>query len=757
MSRNFDLLQSTGQHTSESLSRHDFRRTAMLHDQNGNPQSPGVSDETNWLYLWSLVFQKHWRLSAVFAGGCLGAVLLLTLLMKPIYEPAARLEISPPGAELFRLERQAPIATDAEYLETQAREIESDALEVEVIRAMDLAHNRQFMSKSLLGRLFAGISLLSPSRHKQATTTRALSLTPDENEALKRFQDNLTVKRDTASRLVTVSFASPDPALAAEITNTLVGLFVERCYQARHDAIMQSTQWLSRQLDDIRAKMEQSNRAVVAFQRANNIADVDKDRSTVTDNMAELSRQKTQAETDRIQLEAYLHKVRNGGLDALPQTQANPVIQQLSQKLAETRADLAQATTLLGDNHPTVRKLRRGVKELESQIGLQQKAILAQLQTSYAAALSRERMIGGEMKGASRQLNEVAEYASLKREAQANTDLYNTLYAKVKETGIAAASNSSNIRVVDEARVLNIPTRPKPLFNLGLGLALSLTGSFILPFMRERLTNRLRDTNDVRRWTGLSSIAAVPLAAGEGRRNGGGLLLFNNGRMAENDSPAKFLLGEPQSPQAEALRGVETALMLSALTSPPQVMLVASSIPGEGKTTVVINLATSLARHGRTCIIDADLRRSKVASSFNLQSKTGLAQYLTGTDEINNIVFAAPEVSNVSIVPAGTRVQDPGTLIFSARMRELVQSLRREYEYILIDSPPILLYADGRALSPLVDGVVFVARVGSVSRDALVRSVELLNQVHSAPILQVVVNGAAEVPNLYANYYARAS
>lgn len=753
MSRNFDLLQRAGRHTSESLRKHDLTRTVMLHDQNGYIRPSGDDDENNWLYVWSVLFRKHWRLSALFAGGCVGAVLLLTLLMKPIYEPSARLEISPPGAELFSLERQTPISTDAEYLETQAREIESDDLAVAVIRAMDLTHNREFMSKSLLGRLFAHTSLFRRNRHNRATTTRALTLSTEENDALRRFEDNLTVKRDTASRLVTVSFASPDPGLAAEITNTLVQLFVERCYQARHDAIMQSTQWLSRQLDDIRSKMEQSNRAVVAFQRANGIADVDKDRSTVTDNLAELSRQKTQAETERIQLEAYLRKVRNGNLEALPQTQANPVIQQLSQKLAETRADLAQATTLLGDNHPTVQKLRRGVKELQTQIGLQQKAILAQLQTSHVAALSRERMIGSEMQGAAKQLNKVAEYASLKREAQANTDLYNSLYAKVKETGIAAASNSSNIRVVDEARVLDVPTRPKPLFNLGLGLAVSLTGSFILPLMRERLTNRLRDANDVRRWTGLSSIAAVPLAAGEGRGNWGGLLPF---RVAENDGPAKFLLGQPQSPQAEALRGVETALMLSALAHPPQAVLVASSVPGEGKTTVVINLATALARRGRTCIIDADLRRSKVASSFNLQCEAGLAQYLAGTDEIQNVVFAAPEVGNVTIIPAGSRVQDPGTLICSGRMRELLQSLRREYAYILIDSPPILLYADGRALSPLVDGVVFVARVGSVSREALVRSTELLNEVHSAPILQVIVNGADEVAHAYAKYYARA-
>jgi capsular exopolysaccharide synthesis family protein len=362
-------------------------------------------------------------------------------------------------------------------------------------------------------------------------------------------------------------------------------------------------------------------------------------------------------------------------------------------------------------------------------------------------------MMQTEMQGAAKQLSQLAEYSALKREAQSSTELYNNLYSRVKEAGIAAASKSSNVRVVDQARVLDVPTRPKVLVNLALGFLVAMIGAILLPFLRERIHNYVNDAEDVRRWTGISSVAVVPLAAnGNGQapwRN----LLMNGNRNGARGSPAKFLLQNPDSAQAEALRGLETAVMLSGPTRPPQVLLVASSVPAEGKTTVAINLATALAQQGRTCIVDADLRRSMVGSAFNLHESVGLGQHLAETAAFNSILFAVPEVANLTIVPAGQPVHDPGKLIRCGRMAELLQSLRQHYDFIVIDSPPVLLYADGRVLSTLVDGIVFVARAGEVTRDAFVRSIEYLNQVHSAPILQIVINGSDEITHTYGYGY----
>jgi len=761
MSKNFNLLrydnERTGRTTPLASSHLPNYRKAVIR-QAEEVHLPSSDDEGSWRRNW-IIFRKHWRLSAGFAATVIVAVLLFTALMKPVYEPSARLEIDPPGAELFRLEGRDTTEANTEYIETQTLQLENDGLAMEVIRKLDLTHNSQFMSKSILSRVLSPLSWVGrkwtdfPGRSR-AALSGSTSLTSDEFVALQRFKANLTVNRNTASRLITVKFATHDPELSAAIVNMLQEVFVEKTEDTRHQAIMHASDWLSRQLGDIRVKMEQSNHNLADFQRENSIVDLESDRSTISDQVADLSRQKNAAESERIQLGGYLRQIRDGNLKALPQIQSNPVIQQLTQQLAEKRSQLSEAKAVLGDNHPNLRKLQNGVDELEAQLQLQREATKAQLAATYAATLTREHMIDAEMQGAGKRLSQVAEYTALKREAQINTDLYTRLYERVKDAEIASASRSSNVRVVDQARVLGIPTRPKVLVNLGLGILLALAGAVMLPFIRERVDSRLHDPQDVRRWTGVPSVTVIPFVAAEARLPARRRLIVNgNGRPEVNGAPTMFLRKQPDSAQANALRGIEASVLLSSPSRPPQLLLVASSIPREGKTTVAINLATALAQQGPTCIIDGDLRRSMVASAFNVRSSPGLTEYLTSSATFEEALCPAPDFADLNILPAGNISPDPGMLMQSRRVRDLLYCLRQHYQYVVIDSPPILLYADARALSSLVDGILFIARAGEVTRDAIVRSIELLDQVHSAPILQFIVNGTDELAQPYAKYY----
>jgi succinoglycan biosynthesis transport protein ExoP len=552
-----------------------------------------------------------------------------------------------------------------------------------------------------------------------------------------------------------VSFTSYDPVLSATITNTLVRSFIERTYQTRHTAIMESTDWLSRQLDDIRAKMEESNRFLADFQRSSGIIDVDQNRSTISEQMGELSRQKAQAQAERIQVDSYLRKARNGNIESLPQVQSSQVVQLLSQRLGESRAELAQTMAVYGKNHPNAKKLQNQVEELESQIKLQRNAIVGQMETSFAAAMAREQMIDGQMRGTSRELGQMARYTALKKEAQANSDLYNALYARVKEAGITAASKSINIRIVDQARVLDAPTSPRPLINLGIGLCVALIGGALLAFAREALDTKVCTLEDVRRSMGISTVSVLPMAGGNGRASVFASLssAFTGIPKGWLEKPALFLLDQPASEQSEAFRGIHTSVMLSQPDHPPRVLLVVSSLPGEGKTTVAINLAIMLAQQGKTCILDADLRRPRIGELFHLASKAGLGDYLLDSASLDSILAPAPDLPTLSVIQAGRLVADPGKFITSESMRFLVQALRRLHDFVVIDSPPILPYADGRALAPLADGVIFVGRAGEVTREAMSRSMELLEQVHSAPILEVVLNGAATESPLYGYRY----
>src|SRR5262249_48828327 len=204
--------------------------------------------------------------------------------------------------------------------------------------------------------------------------------------------------------------------------------------------------------------------------------------------------------------------------DTLPQVRSNPVVQQLTQKLADVRAELAQSQAIYGKNHPNIKKLENQAQELENQISNQRSAIVGELKTTYAAARARERIMESQNKNATKELNEMAQYNELKKEAQANTELYNSLYAKVKEAGIAAASKSSNIRVVDRARVLDSPTRPHRTLNLAAGLFGGIFGGLLLAFVLEGIDRRIHSVTDVRKSTGLSAISVVPAISGQHRK-----------------------------------------------------------------------------------------------------------------------------------------------------------------------------------------------------------------------------------------------
>ena len=273
---------------------------------------------------------------------------------------------------------------------------------------------------------------------------------------------------------------------------------------------MKSSEWLARQLDDIRNKMETSSRALAEFQGSIGVADIEGDKSTYSEHMGELSRQFTQAESERIQLEALLKNVQ-GNADSLPEVRNNPVVQQLTQKLAEQRAELSQAKVVYGANHPVVQKLQSQVDELQSELGSQKHATVNSLRASYAAAEARERLMAAEMKGTTKELGQMARYTALKKEVQTDVDLYNSLYAKIKEAGIAAASKSANIHTVDPALVPDEPSRPRWVVNICVGLLAGIFGGVALAFVREELDNKLRSPEDIRQWIGNANVSIIPI------------------------------------------------------------------------------------------------------------------------------------------------------------------------------------------------------------------------------------------------------
>ena len=722
----------------EAISQIDVQRTVRL----GNQVTLRRRTVSDWRRVWAIL-SKQWRWSALFAAIVIVAVTGVTLALRPIYEPEGQLQIDPPGAEAFSLQTPGG-GLDSEYIATEAQKLQTDDLALATIRALHLDTNPEVTGKVA---------------SQSAANLIAGQLTPRENAAIRGFQSKLTIRREPSSRLVGVRFATHDPRLSADVVNTLMRLLVERNFEERNEAIAQSSMWLSRQLDDIRDKMEHANHALAEFGTKTGIADVDPNSNTYAEKMGDLNKQLVQAESDRIQFESFLK--RGADPDTLPQVRNSPVVQALMQKLAEAQAQRAQARVLYGPNHLEVRKLESQISELQALITLQRTAIISELSTNYLAARSREELLSGEVKDATTDLATLAQYNVLKKEAQADRDLYDALYAKIKEAGISAASKSSNIHVVNQARVLDHPTRPNRTLNIAAGIMIALLGGVAIAFVKDRMQDRIQTTDDVREWTGSPAIAVVP-AIHNGHngvrrlgRNGTKLTLLDAmADVADTDEPRWngagalapdcFLLQRPSAPESEAVHALLSMLFLSQPEHPPKVILLTSSLPGEGKTTLANNLAIALAKHGRTCLVDADLRKPAVGASFKLTPGTGLEHYLRGSANFDQVTYPSSQVRNLTIIPATMATDNAIELLTDEPVRILVKRLRERFDFTVIDTPPLLPYADALVLSTLVDGVVLVGRAGQTPRGALARSMELLSAINSAPILSVVLNAASQ-------------
>ena len=463
------------------------------------PQLAGstASIQLDWVQIKAALLRNWLLLIGVVVTLTLAVALPLFLIIKPTYEPVARVVIDPPGTETFSLEAAIPSSEAADYLQTQVAILKSDALAIEVIRQMHLDRNPEFVGKKALEDAAGSNGVGAGTK-----------LTHLENLALKTFQTKLNVSLFRNSRLVEVSYASHDSELATQVTNNLVNLFVDQNFQTRYAAIAKSSEWLTRQMDDIRQKAEQSNQALADYESKIGFLDVDDKRSDVlAEKLTDLNHQLTEAQAERIQLGAYVDAIRQGDIDSVPELRNNELFHQVTENYLTERARLAEELAVYGKNNPRIKRIQSEVQQLRS-------SLVHGVEASYQSAKARETRMAqalGQMKTSINGQNEARVRLNLlKHEAIANAELYNTLFMKVREAGIATASKSSNVRVVDYARVLELPTRPNRTLYLAVAFLFALICGVMLAFIREAFDNTVRTEEDVLASTGLLCLGIVP-------------------------------------------------------------------------------------------------------------------------------------------------------------------------------------------------------------------------------------------------------
>lgn len=706
-----------------------------------SPKEPTLRD------YWHILLRRKWTIAS-FLLIVMTLVSVISLRMQAKYESWGRIAVSRETPEVLGLHNDNTGGTTnavddiSLLLETQVQVLRSQQL------SLDVAHKlRSAAPKGPIPEINS-VSSLTP-----------LNLTPPTPEEISlagRLRGGLSVSIVPRTQILEIRYKDPDPNMAAKVVQAYIDCYLENNFDSKFQSIKQTTEWLTQQLSDLQLKVEVSQEKLVRYQREHNIVGVDDKQNITTSRLDDLNKQLTDAELDRIVKQTRFEGAKHGDAELIAKTESGALIGKLRDNEADLNNKLAQATVTYGPAYPKVQELKSQLAQTEQAIVSEQRKMLAGLQSDYQVALQREKMLRGEFekqKSAANTLNESAiQYNILKRDVDTNRQLYEGLLQRLKEAGVVAGLKSSNITVIDPARIPKSPSEPDIPRNLMLGFMVGLLGGIGLAIVVELMDNTVNLPEDVEVTSGLPVIGVVPatrqIVDGKSKSSSGFKMALSKPPLV---SPTPLLAHErPQSQVAEAYRALRTSVLLSS--TPPKVILVTSALPQEGKTTTATNLAIVLAQRGsRVLLIDGDLRRPRIHKFFKGTQAFGLSTLLNGQDELLKVISATP-VPELSAIFAGPTPPQPAEMLSSDRMRRHLAEWRNEYDHIVIDSPPILSVTDAALLSVEADSVLLVIRSGQTTKDALRRASDLLIQV-KARVQGVVVNAIDMDQPHYYYYY----
>jgi len=706
------------------------------------PRDPHLID-----YL--IVLRKHQWLILFFLLTIVSIVTIATFRLQPVYEATARLEIDRENNNAIRFSGQETYDAyeDLEdYITTQSKILQSETMAMLTVKSMGLDRLLEFGGQP-------GAIVRTPAPGSDAALQRPA--------ALGAFLGRMTVKRVPNSRLLDVTFESTDPRLAARVVNAHLNNFIEQNFKSRYEAATQASNWLADQLNEMKIKVEKAEDARIAYERNNQIWTVDEKGDMSSEKLADLNKQLTSAQGERINREAVYQLAQAGNYDAIPAVRESPVIQDILKQQSQLSAQYTEALNQYGPRYPKVIRLEAQLKDLEGLVTREKVNIGNQMEAEYRGARQRELLLKEALDQQKAETNQTAEklvqYNILKRDAETNKQLYDGMLEKLKEAGITAGLRSSNIRVVDPALIPTGPSRPNKTRNVMLSVLVGLLGGIGLALLREYLDNTVKTPDDIETLARLPSLAVVPaMTNSNGKHRGRFSKLLKAPVLASKEGRAELVSHHmPQSQMSEAFRALRTSLLLSQADHPPQVILMTSALPREGKTTAAVNLAVTLAQLGdKTLLVDADLRKPGINRALSLVDgkHAGLSSYLAGVSSLDLITVPHPAITNLAAIPTGPIPPNPADLLSSRRLTELVADLRSRYKFVVIDSPPIMAATDAVILSVLVDGVLLVVRSGETPKEAFTRTRDLLAGV-KCHMLGVVLNAVdASSPDYYYSY-----
>jgi polysaccharide biosynthesis transport protein len=723
---------------------------------------------------WQVVTRHKWKILACFVTAVMVAGITV-FSMTPIYTAKATLLIERTQPQVVNIKEVLSESAGDEvssYYESQYQVLRSRSLAAEVIKAQGLDKDPEFTNPSADGNFILQLvaqlwdkpiawlnSLLSPAVPSNSGNSGDLSGV--NSQLIDAYGGMLEIEPLKRSRLVRIAISAPSPVLTAKIANAHAEGYVRRGFTLRSQANEEARKFLETKLAELQDRVEKSEDTLNQFRRKKGIISLNDKENIVVDRLADLNRRLTEAEAERIGLEAQARLIKRRSYDSLPAVISNGLIQGLKTQVVQLEAEHAKLAAQFLPGYPRLAQVKAQLEETKSRLAQQINGVVEGINSAYFAAAGKERALRLQMdnqKSDAMALKDASvEYAILARQADTNKQLYDSVLGRFKEIAVAGEIPSSNVSILDRAEVPTRPSKPNKRLNLMLGALVGLMGGLGLALLLEHLDNTLRTPEEVERYLRIPNLAVVPdfLCLPTARKNG-------KPRISRSESslhsslcvPSKKAVGSalPLSMLSEAYRKLRTSIFLSRPAEPPKTILFTSGTNGEGKTMTVANTAIMLAQMElQVLVIDADLRKPTCHKALRVRGGRGLTDFLAGQEELEKVITPT-SISNLFVLNCGSTPPNPTELVGSKRMDETLAALKDRYDFILIDSPPVMPVSDAVILSRMVDGVVLVVRSKETQKRIVKAAVSQLGNGHGK-ILGVVLNGVDIRSAEYKDYY----
>jgi polysaccharide biosynthesis transport protein len=693
-----------------------------------------------------ILLKRRWVIIACFILGVIVAG-ILTYLTVPVYESVARVDINPSQSTNIGISdvMDNKIGEDTSTrLLTQVRILQSDSVLYEVIQSQNLYTKEPFSE------------IFKPSHYLPG---KALSAA-QRVLLLKKLRSNLQVVSIPNTDLVEIHYRDPDPLQASVIAQAVVDEYLELDLRSRYEGTLRISNWLSGELNELKAHSAEAQRKVAQFQRDNNLIGMDSEGGNlVTDSLRTVNEQLLQAEADRIVKEARYHLAQTRNPELLVSVAPTTTLMTLRSQQAELMVTAADLKSKYGADYPRVREVNKQLAAVQVDIDEEITNLLKRFEEEYNAAVNTQKLLQDRLNQVKQEAFRVsdssADYEILKHEAESTEELYDALQLKLKEAGVTAGLNSNNVNIVDKAGVPAFPVAPIKRINYGFGALLGLFLGVSLAVFLETVDDTIRTSEDAESIAGLPALAVVPSFNGAGRG-----AKSNYGHQVPASAPAidpgshfgpdLVSYVAPQSTGAEAFRTLRSSILLSSVDHQGRVVLITSSLAAEGKSTIAANLAVSFARRdARVLLVDTDLRRGTLHLKFRIANREGLSSVLVRESGASAYQRPLRDLPNLFVLPRGPIAPNPGELLASHHLESLIEQWKLEYDHVILDSAPVLPVADSLSVAPLADSTVIVVRSAITRRKALLRIRALLRRAQ-ARVIGIVVN---DVDLRLENYY----